>query len=128
MRSTVSTSIPGCLKPFDSAVMLLGRAINEGRRLISELRPMILDEMGIVDALEYLIAEEEARGEMQIRLTHRIQCERLPALLQATVFRIVREALNNARRHGSATSADIRLTQIGNSDVHLGDPGQRHRI
>jgi PAS domain S-box-containing protein len=115
MRSTVSTSIQGCLKPFDGAVMLLGRAISEGRRLISELRPMILDEMGIVDAMEYLIAEEEARGEMQIRLTHRIQSERLPALLQATVFRIVREALNNARRHGSATSADIRLTQIGSS-------------
>lgn len=119
MQPTLCSSVPGCLKSYESALMLLGRAINEGRRLISELRPMIIDEMGIVDALEYLIAEEEARGEMQIRFTHRIQRERLPALLQANVFRIVREALNNARRHGSATSADIRLTQIGNTVLIL---------
>lgn len=119
LRPSLNAAGSGFLKSFDSAVMLLGRAINEGRRLISELRPMIIDEMGIVDALEYLIAEEEARGEITIGFTHRIQRERLPALLQATVFRIVREALNNARRHGSATAAEIRLTQIGNTVLIL---------
>lgn len=119
MRPALHATAPGCLKAFDGAVTLLGQAVNEGRRLISELRPMIIDEMGIVDALEFLIAEEEARGELQIRFTHRIQQERLPALLQATVFRIVREAINNARRHGSATEASIRLTQIGNSTLIL---------
>ena len=119
LQPTLNSAAPGHRRSFESSLMLLGRAINEGRRLISELRPMIIDEMGIVDALEYLIAEEEARGEMQIRFTHRIQRERLPALLQANVFRIVREALNNARRHGSATSANIRLTQIGNTMLIL---------
>jgi PAS domain S-box-containing protein len=119
LQPTLNSAAPGHRRSFESTLMLLGRAINEGRRLISELRPMIIDEMGIVDALEYLIAEEEARGEMQIRFTHRIHRERLPALLQANVFRIVREALNNARRHGSATSADIRLTQIGNTMLIL---------
>ncbi len=111
LRPSLSTSASGCVKSFDSAVMLMGRAINEGRRLISELRPMIIDEMGIVDALEYLIAEEEARGEMQIRFTHRIQRERLPALLQANVFRIVREALNNALKHSSARNVVVRLSR-----------------
>jgi PAS domain S-box-containing protein len=104
---------PSTVARFDSAVSLLAHAVNEGRRLISELRPMIIDEMGIVDAMEFLIGEEEARGDMAIRFSHRIQCERLPALLQATVFRITRESLNNARRHGAATQVDIRLTQIG---------------
>ena len=62
--------------------------MNEGRRLISELRPMIIDEMGIVDAVEFLISEEEARGDMQIEFSHRIELQRLPAMLQATIFRI----------------------------------------
>ena len=101
------------VKRFDSAVSLLAHAVNEGRRLISELRPMIIDEMGIVDAIEFLVGEEEARGDMEIKFAHRIQRERLPALLQATIFRIARESLNNARRHGAATRIDIRLTQVG---------------
>jgi PAS domain S-box-containing protein len=101
------------VKQFDGAVSLLAHAVNEGRRLISELRPMIIDEMGIIDAMEFLVGEEEARGDMEIRFAHRVQHERLPALLQATIFRITRESLNNARRHGVATRIDIRLTQIG---------------
>ena len=39
--------------------------------------------------------------------------ERLPPLLQATIFRIIREAVTNARRHGRASWVEIRLTQIG---------------
>lgn len=113
LRHSLDKVEPSATTRFDSAVALLAHAVNEGRRLISELRPMIIDEMGIIDALEFLIGEEEARGDMQITFTHRIECERLPALLQATIFRIARESLNNARRHGAATRVDIRLTQIG---------------
>jgi signal transduction histidine kinase len=42
-----------------------------------------------------------------------METDRLPPLLQATIFRIIREAVNNARRHAEATQVDIRLTQIG---------------
>jgi signal transduction histidine kinase len=75
---------------------------------------MIIDEMGLIDAIDYLISEEEARGEMEFRFVHRVRSERLPPLLQSTIFRIVSEAVTNARRHGLATRVDIRLTQIGN--------------
>ncbi len=108
---------PGLQKRLDTAVSLMARAINEGRRLISELRPMIIDEMGIVDAIDYLIGEEESRGGLEFRFTHRMQLDRLPPLVQATIFRIVREAVTNARRHGRATCVEIRLTQIGTQEV-----------
>lgn len=74
------------IRRFDSAVSLLAHAVNEGRRLISELRPMIIDEMGIVDAIEFLIGEEEARGGMEITFVRRMQQDKLPGLLQATIF------------------------------------------
>jgi PAS domain S-box-containing protein len=102
---------------LDSAVSLLARAINDGRRLISELRPMIIDEMGIIDAVEYLIGEEESVGEFEVEFTHRLQTDRLPPLLQATIFRIVRESLNNARRHSEATRVEIRMTQIADQFI-----------
>lgn len=97
---------------LDSSISLLARAINDGRRLISELRPMIIDEMGIIDAMEYLIGEEESIGEFEIDFTHRLDTDRFPPLLQATIVRIVRESLSNARRHSGATRVEIRMTQI----------------
>ena len=48
-----------------------------------------------------------------LTFTHRMKLDRLPPLLQATIFRIIREAVTNARRHGHASRVDIRLTQIG---------------
>lgn len=98
---------------LESALILLARAVNEGRRLISELRPMIIDEMGIREAIAYLVSEEEARGGLEIDFTPRLEAERFPPLLQATIFRIIREAIINARRHGHASHVHIRLTQIG---------------
>ncbi len=113
IRQTLLEVDPDLHKRLDTTVSLMARAINEGRRLISELRPMIIDEMGLVDAIDYLIGEEEARGDIDIHFAHRMEIDRLSPLLQATIFRIIREAITNARRHGHATHIDIRLTQIG---------------
>ncbi len=41
---------------------MLAKAIGEGRRLISDLRPMIIDEEGLIEAINYLVAEETGKG------------------------------------------------------------------
>ncbi len=102
-----------------SAISLLHRAINEGRRLISELRPMIIDEMGIVDAIDYIVSEEEGRGQLAMSFQHRVSFERLSPLLQATIFRVVQEAVTNARRHGNASHVNIRMTEVSHRYVIL---------
>jgi len=110
---------------LSTAVGMLGNAIGEGRRLISELRPMIIDEMGLVEAIQFLVEEEQARGETEIHFTPRVGFERLPPLLQATVFRIVREAITNARRHGHAQQIEIRLTDVAdNLVIEVQDDGR----
>jgi PAS domain S-box-containing protein len=108
----------GASNELACALSLLNRAINDGRRLISELRPMIIDEMGIVEAIEYLAQEESVDG-LEIRFEHRIQMPKLQPLLQANLFRIAREAVTNARRHGQASTVTLRLTQIGEQDIVL---------
>ncbi len=104
---------------LSSAIALLHRAINEGRRLISELRPMIIDEMGIVDAINYIISEEEGSGQATLSFEYRVSFERLAPLLQATIFRVVREAVTNAKRHGKAKHIAIRMTEVSNRYVVL---------
>lgn len=116
-RGQLLESQSGILARLEDSVDLLAKAIGEGRRLISELRPMIIDEMGLVEAVQFLVEEERARGGAEIRFVPRVSFDRLPPLLQATVFRIVREAVTNARRHGHAEIIEIRLTDVANHVV-----------
>ena len=94
------------------AARLMQKAVDESRRLIGGLRPPILDEMGVVSAISYLI-DNLPRGNITIDFDANVQSERLESLLEATIYRIVQQAINNIQRHSRASRAKIRLTQQG---------------
>jgi PAS domain S-box-containing protein len=103
---------------------LLDKAIAEGRRMIGELRPLIIDEQGIVAAIEYLIAEEGGKGEFELQFVRQGELDPLPPLLKGTVFRIVQEAVSNSKRHSQSNKADIRLTRAdGRLLLEVSDQG-----
>jgi PAS domain S-box-containing protein len=103
---------PRARREFQMGLDLMRRAVGDSRRLISGLRPLILDEHGIVMAIEYLIAEQTApRGPSNVRFIHDVQFDRLEPLLEGNLFRIVQEALTNAQRHSQAEEVVIRLKQ-----------------
>lgn len=91
---------------------LLRESIAEARRMISGLRPPILDEQGLVAAIEYLISEH-AGARVKIRFEHDVQQQRFEPVLEGTLFRIVQEALTNVLRHSQAKDAVVRLSQSG---------------
>lgn len=95
---------------------LLRDAINEARRLINGLRPLVIDEHGVVNAIQFLIAEEEKRGSPEIQFFHRVTFDRLPPLLEGALFRIVQECLTNARRHSESKEVEIWLLE---ENTHL---------
>ncbi len=97
---------------------LMVKAVAEGRRLISESYPLIIDEMGVVAAIGYLVAEEHSREGLEIKFIHDVRFERLSPLLEGTMFRIVQEALNNVKRHSQAKSASVWLSQE-DDNIHL---------
>jgi two-component system sensor histidine kinase UhpB len=114
VRAALATTDRDAADKLAGPARLLSEAIKEGRRLVGELRPLIIDEQGILAAIEYLIGEQTAHGALDIAFAHDVQFARLPPLLEGTMFRIVQEALNNVRRHSGAERAAVRLTQSGN--------------
>jgi signal transduction histidine kinase len=91
---------------------LLRDAVAEARRVISGLRPPILDDHGVVAALEYLVNESRPYIR-QLDFIHKAFFGRLSPSSEAAIFRITQEALSNIRRHSGAQRARIELRQHG---------------
>ena len=96
---------------FETGIELLGHSVAEVRQLIGGLRPPILDESGIVAAVDYLVCEAREREGMDVELLHDVRFERLAPPLETAVFRIVQESLNNACRHSRTDKIRVELLQ-----------------
>ena len=90
----------------------MNESINLGielkRRIIEELRPSSLSNLGLTAALEILVREFAARSEMH-RSAHTLETVALSDSAQITVYRLVQEALTNALRHAAATHIGVTL-------------------
>ncbi|HSB79158.1 MAG TPA: PAS domain S-box protein, partial [Candidatus Methylomirabilis sp.] len=80
------------------------------RTLSHELRPRILDDLGLPAALEFLAEGVAKRTGMQISVTTSLDGQ-LPHMTEATLYRFAQEALTNTSKHAQATQATILLEQ-----------------
>ena len=77
------------------------------RRLSHELRPTVLDDLGLVPALEFLAQGVSARNGVAIKVEG--PRKRLPSPIEIALYRVAQEALRNATKHSRAKRVDIRL-------------------
>ncbi|MCC7381924.1 MAG: HAMP domain-containing protein [Deltaproteobacteria bacterium] len=86
-------------------------AIDTVRRISSELRPPVLDRLGLAAALSWLVQEQEAQTDVAMIFNVSSLQEPIESLVSTTLFRIVQEALTNVARHASATVVTIDLVE-----------------
>jgi signal transduction histidine kinase len=104
---------------------LVDQTIQSVRRIATELRPGILDDLGLVAAVEWAAEEFAARSGTALRLD---LPEGDPVIDQdsaTAIFRILQETLTNVTRHAEATQVEVRLGKEGDSLVlEVGDNGR----
>jgi signal transduction histidine kinase len=99
---------PVVTKDVQSTRLLLDQIETRLRRLSHELRPPILEDLGLVAALEFLAESVSKRWGFPVAI--QVANDRsLSATVETTLYRIVQEALNNVARHAKATRAEISL-------------------
>jgi signal transduction histidine kinase len=99
--------------------------IQDIRRLIYDLRPAVLDELGLVAALEEYVERYEEEQGLQVRLRVPEGKERLPGPLETTLFRVIQEGLTNAARHAKAQQVEVTLDwDEGQVVLRIADDGQ----
>jgi signal transduction histidine kinase len=93
--------------------------VNELREVCSRLRPAILDDLGIVSALDWLVDGVSDRAEVLTGLSlHGLdEDERLDPDTELTLFRVAQESINNTLKHADATRIDVSLSREGDSLV-----------
>jgi signal transduction histidine kinase len=101
------------------------QSIEEVRRLILDLRPVVLDDHGLVPALRWYAERCLAPLGIAARVAAPGWRRRLDPRTEVVIFRIVQEALNNIARHSGATEAEVRL-ELGDDrlDVTVTDNGR----
>jgi two-component system sensor histidine kinase DegS len=86
---------------------LLRRELSAVRTFISQLRPPVLDELGLDGAITDAVGRMTALTGLTIRLDLRAPVGRLPEMQQTVVLRVVQEALQNIRKHSGASSVVV---------------------
>ena len=91
----------------------LNVAITEVRRISRDLRPSMLDDLGLSPALESLASEFSERTGIKVEITTVAFRNLLPNDVKTTLFRVAQEALTNIERHANADHVTIKLCAPG---------------
>lgn len=97
--------------------------VGEIRRLVYALRPPLLDELGLLEAIREAARQQNRPDGLQITVDAPERLPTLPAAVEVAAYRILQEALTNVARHAHARSCTVRLTLAGAVQVEILDDG-----
>lgn len=104
-----------CLDSYESALGLIDQSISMIQRITSDLRPRILDDFGLVAAMEWHIKDFQKRAGIECTLKVGTGTYKMEKNRTAAVFRIFQEALTNVARHAQASRVLVSLRKSGGS-------------
>jgi len=98
---------------YHAAMTMLRQGHFEARRLISGVRPPVLDERGVVAAIAHFIHEPRGRKTPQIEFHSKVRFDRLEGIEENAIYRIVQEGVSNACKHSKSKKVRVSLLQRG---------------
>jgi signal transduction histidine kinase len=90
---------------------ILDQVEKQLRRVSHELRPTILDDLGLVPALQFLADGISRRATLSIRIQNSLEGRYAPNI-ETALYRIIQEALTNVTKHAHAKNVEIQLTNV----------------
>lgn len=101
------------LTAYKAGMELLRQSHFEARRLISGVRPPILDESGVAAAIAHLVYDVRAHKGPEVEFRSKIDFARLTPTLENSIYRIAQEGLTNACKHSRSKKVILGLVQRG---------------
>ena len=126
--TAVSINLQGVMKSADpsslksrikESLQIIERSIDQVRHLSFELRPAILDDLGLVPAIRSYVGSEAKRGGFKAKFNFEPFKKTLTPEIETACFRILQEAVTNVIRHARAGAVRVELIRQGD-DLKLG--------
>ena len=110
---------------FKKLLALTDETINSARKISSDMRPSLLDDLGLVSALEYHSSEFEKSSGIKTKFVSEMSDVDFPANISTVLFRIFQESLTNIARHSKAAEVNASLTSVnGKLSMVISDNGK----
>src|SRR5262249_42694232 len=125
VRKASQTHDPRILERIDDGLMLSEQVIKELRTLSYLLHPPLLDELGLIPALQWFVRGYMERSRIQVEFRIEGDVGRLTPDIETTLFRVAQESLTNIHRHSGSPSAVICITRDRDTVVlQIADEGR----
>ena len=99
------------------SLVLVDRLLTQVRTLALDLRPSMLDDLGLVPALRWYANRQAERNGWILAFSSEGVTERIPAIIEVACFRVVQEALTNVSKYAKANTIDLTLYRQGQAVV-----------
>jgi PAS domain S-box-containing protein len=120
LQGMEKNSLPGDLQALGSMVPMIQNAIEEVRRMQTDLRPPILDDLGILATISWFCREyEKVYADIQIERELQVQEAEIPGPLRTVIYRVLQEAMNNVAKHSRAKRVRLSLSKIKDGEIQL---------
>lgn len=100
------------IEKISTMINLIDSSIETVQRITSELRPGLLDDLGLTEAIEWMAEDFSDRTGIETELTIELDEDNLSTELTTAIFRIFQETLNNAARHSKASKVSVSLRTV----------------
>lgn len=109
----------------DECMSLARQALDDVRELSRLLRPAVLDDLGLVAALNWLGRRTRENTRLEVVVKAPDSLDRLDPDTETLLFRVAQEAVTNAVKHAAAGRVEIRLDRVGNQlELRIRDDGR----
>jgi PAS domain S-box-containing protein len=122
----VGDKSPETTTPLRNLIPIVQGAIDEARRIQMNLRPSILDDLGILATIKWFCRQfESTYSNIHISQSIKIEEHEVPGSLKTVIFRVLQEGLNNVAKHSKAKMVMLLLRKAGQGvELVIRDNGQ----
>jgi signal transduction histidine kinase len=129
LKTSATHNTRGLQGKISSAQRMVERSVDIVHRFARELRPTVLDDLGLIPALHSFVKSFSKQTRVHVRLTVFAGVEKLDNARRTTLYRVAQEALTNVARHAQASVVDVSIDKLPNGIcMKIKDDGRSFQV